>query len=232
MIPLRSRIAALPGLWPTAFLGCSATVTIAFVLVVDSMSTLGTVGYLIAAFIGAFIGVIGTWMILSPISMSISESNGDPFQEGDMVQVLKGKYKGSKGNVEKTSGSYHDGAYITVNVAGKSTVYGTLDIFLIERLNIKEEKAREEQDNLKKKHTRHEISGTPTAKTREYAYSCCACGKPGEYHTTVNGPASMGDYYCDDHIPGHGINLVNFIQLLFMLGLLSGIGWLVYKWLF
>lgn len=182
MIPLRSRIAALPGLWPTAFLGCSAVVTIAFVLIVGPIRVLGSLGYLPVAIIGAIIGVIGTWMTLGPISMSISESNGAPFQKDDMVEVLKGKYRGAKGKVEKTSGSYHDGAYVTVNVVGDSKVYGTLDIFLIERLSILEEKPgsknKAEQDKqekiisedlkakqvnlkkkLKKKHKGQEVSG-------------------------------------------------------------------------
>jgi ribosomal protein L24 len=143
MIPLRSRIAALPGLWPTALFGSSAAVTFAIVFIFGPVSGLGYLGYLPAALVGAFFGVIGTLITLGPISAAISEANGDPFHKGDTVQVLNGRYKGAQGKVENTSG-YHDGAYVTVNVAGESKVYGTLDIFLIERLSKPEEKTRSE----------------------------------------------------------------------------------------
>ena len=131
MIPLKSRIAALPGVGPMTFLGSSVTVTLAISYVLGPVSFMG---YLPAALAGAFVGVTGTFIVLGPLTMAIEEVNGAPFQKGDTVQVLNGKHKGARGRVEKTS-SYHDGAYVTVDVDGEERVYGKLDIFLIRRID-------------------------------------------------------------------------------------------------
>ncbi len=65
---------------------------------------------------------------------AIAKVNGAPFQKGDIVQVLNGKHKGVKGKVEEPSTGQH-GVDVIVDVDGESTVYGKLDIFLIERID-------------------------------------------------------------------------------------------------
>ena len=136
MIPLPSRIVALPvvGMVPlVCTLGC------ALLAIFVTSSVLGPVrwvGYLPSTLIGAYFGVFAAWTILGAIARAIAVVNGMPFQKGDIVQVLSGKHKGAKGRVEEPRVAHH-GAHgsITVDVDGQSTAYGEFDIFLIERIN-------------------------------------------------------------------------------------------------
>ena len=130
IIPLRSRIAALPGLWPITFLGSVSAVTLAIAYTLGPVSW---VGYLPAALAGAFVGVLVTWMVVVLTGTAIGEVNGAPFQKGDRVQVLNGKHKGVIGKVEETNVGQH-GVYVAVDVHGETTLYDDLDIYLIERI--------------------------------------------------------------------------------------------------
>ena len=136
MIPLTSRIAALPVL---EIVPLVCTLGCALLAIFVTSSVLGPVrwmGYLPAALLGASFGVSAAWTILGAIARVIANVNGMPFQKGDMVQVLSGKHKGVKGKVEEPRVAHH-GAHgsITVDVGGESTGYGDFDLFLIERIN-------------------------------------------------------------------------------------------------
>ena len=137
MIPLRSRITALPGGGAIAFFGFTLPVTLAISLALGPVRWLG---YLPSALLGASIGAGTALTILSATLRAIAEGNGAPFQKGDMVHVLNGKHKGAKGKVEKPitcdPGDHHYAYHhIVVDVDGESAHYGDFDIFLIERIN-------------------------------------------------------------------------------------------------
>ncbi len=91
-------------------------------------------GYLPSALFGAFCGGIVALSIVGATFRAIAKVDGAPFQKGDIVQVLNGKHKGMQGKVEEPSVGQH-GADVIVDVDGESTVYGKLDIFLIERID-------------------------------------------------------------------------------------------------
>ena len=130
IIPLKSRIAALPGLWPITFLGSASAMTLA---IAYTLGPVRWVGYFPAAFAGAFVGVLVTWMVVVLTGLAIGEVNGAPFQKGDGVQVLSGKHKGVIGKVEETNCGQH-GVYVAVDIDGETTLYGDLDVYLIERI--------------------------------------------------------------------------------------------------
>ena len=137
MIPLKSRITALPGGGAIAFFGFTLPVTLAISLALGPVRWLG---YLPSALLGAFIGAGSALTLISATLRAIAEVNGAAFQKGDMVHVLKGKHKGARGKVEEPipcepgdlNYAYH---HIVVDVDGESTHYGDFDIFLIERIN-------------------------------------------------------------------------------------------------
>ena len=135
-IPLASRIVALP---VVEIVPLVCTLGCALLAILVTSSVLGPVrwmGYLPATLLGASFGVGAAWTILGAIARAIAKVNGEPFQKGDMVQVLSGKHKGVKGKVEEPRVAHH-GAHgsITVDVDGESTAYDELNIFLIERVN-------------------------------------------------------------------------------------------------
>ena len=130
IIPLKSRIAALPGLSEITCLGSISAVTLVIAYTIGPVSW---VGYLPAALAGAFVGVSVTWMVFAVIGRAIAKMNGAPFQKGDRVQILNGKHKGVIGKVEETNVGQH-GVYVAVDVDGETTLYDDLDIYLIERI--------------------------------------------------------------------------------------------------
>ena len=130
IIPLKSRIAALPGLQPITTLGSISAVTL---VIAYGIGPVSWAGYLPAALAGAFVGVSVTWTVLGATARAIGEVNGAPFQKGDRVQVLNGKHKGVIGKVEKTNCGQH-GVYVAVDVDGETTLYDDLGIYLIERI--------------------------------------------------------------------------------------------------
>ena len=137
MIPLTSRIVALPVVNAIVPLGC--TLGCALLAIFATSSVLGPVrwvGYLPSTLIGAYFGVFAAWTILGAILRVIAAVNGAPFQKGDIVHVLSGKHKGVKGKVEEPRVAHH-GAYgsIFVDVDGELTGYGEFDLFLIGRIN-------------------------------------------------------------------------------------------------
>ncbi len=129
-IPLKSRIAALPGLGPITSLGSISAVTLVIAYTIGPVSW---VGHLPAALAGAFVGVSVTWTVLGATGRAIGEVNGAPFQKGDRAQVLNGKHKGVIGKVAETNVGQH-GVYVAVDVDGETTLYTDLDIYLIERI--------------------------------------------------------------------------------------------------
>ncbi len=135
MIPLKSRIAALPGVGAIASLGCTLGCALLVILTISLvLGPVSWMGYLPSALTGAFFGVSAAWIILGATFRAVEEVNGAPFQKGDVVQILNGKHKGVKGKVEEPSTGQH-GVDVIVDVDGESTVYGKLDIFLIERID-------------------------------------------------------------------------------------------------
>ena len=130
IIPLKSRIAALPGLGPITSLGSISAVTLVIAYTIGPVSW---AGYFPAAFAGAFVGVLVTMVVLGLTGAAIGEVNGAPFQKGDRVQVLNGKHKGVIGEVEETDVGQHE-VYVAVDVDGETTLYDDLGIYLIERI--------------------------------------------------------------------------------------------------
>lgn len=47
---------------------------------------------LLAALLGLFVGLLVGWPIIGPLYYDRSRKNGEPFQRGDMVQILVGPY--------------------------------------------------------------------------------------------------------------------------------------------
>jgi hypothetical protein len=43
--------------------------------------------------LGFFLAILGGWFLLGPLYYNRSVENGEPFHEGDMVQILVGKYR-------------------------------------------------------------------------------------------------------------------------------------------
>ena len=130
IVPLKSRIAALPGLSEITCLGSISAVTLVIAYTIGPVSW---GGYLPAALAGAFVGVSATWTVFAMIGRAIAQMNGAPFQNGDGVQVLTGRHKGVIGKVEETNVGQH-GVYVAVDVDGETTHYTAGDIYLIERI--------------------------------------------------------------------------------------------------
>ena len=75
-----------------------------------------------------------------------------------------------------------------------------------------------------------EDADTSNNDPRDFDCRCSVCGKPGYVQQIPNVPVS--DCFCDEHSPDDVFYPFTYVLPLIMLGLLIGIGWLIYRWLF
>ncbi len=81
--------------WLLMFWGPS----IALALLGGWLAPAGSMGAVLGPGIGASVGVVGMLLVLRPLQLRLARVNGAPFHNGDLVQVLAGRYRGRVGRV-------------------------------------------------------------------------------------------------------------------------------------
>ncbi len=77
------------------FWGCPLCIGLGFAMPLY----LAQKGFISAIITGASAGVLISYFVLRGLNYIITRMNGAPFQKGDTVQVLAGKYQGQTGKV-------------------------------------------------------------------------------------------------------------------------------------
>jgi len=76
-----------------------------------------------------------------------------------------------------------------------------------------------------------EDADTSNNDPQDFDLRCTVCGRPGYVQPLPNAPISL-DCFCDEHSSDDVFYPSIYVFPLFVLGLLIGIGWLIYRWIF